>query len=286
MTVTIDKLYIKTFESNVIMKAQQKPSRLRNFVTEKKQQTSNNAFRLVGSLDMTQKSAGRTATPENDTPWSNRCATPATYHIGDTVEPEDEAQTNVSPGSSIVSVFAAAANRQIDDLIIAAASAAALKEDGTTDALPSDSKVGSATTEWTFDLVTEIIEKFLTWEYDPSERKVMVVSPNSVKKMLGWTEFTSSDFTNVKALQSGGFVPGWMGFDWVCSTRLANPAGLQRKNLAFTPASMGLLVAKDIWSEIGKDPSKSFMLRYYSALTMGAVRIQDKGVVEAHILES
>jgi hypothetical protein len=230
--------------------------------------------------------SGRISTPENDTPWTNRCATPATYHIGDTVEPEDEAQTNVSPGSSIVRVFAAAANRQVDDLIVAAASASALDEAGGSNALPNDSKVGGATTEWSFDLMTEIVEKFLSWDYDPSTPKCAVVSPNSVKKMLNWEEFTSADYANAGALMTGGFVKGWMGFDWICSTRLNNPAGLQRKNLFFTKDSMGLLVARDIWSEIGKDPSKSFMLRYYSALCMGCVRIQDKGVVEAHVLES
>ena len=286
MTITISKAYIKTFEQNVIHLAQQSVSRLRNFVTEKNQTSSSNSWGRIASEDMASKASARTATPEADTEWSNRIATVATYHIGDTTEPEDSVQMAMDPNSALVRTFAAAANRQIDDLIIAAASAVALDEAGATPALPSASKIGDATTEFTFDLVTQVVENFLEQEVGPEIPKCFVVSPNCVRKMMNWTEFTSADFTNVKVLATSGFLPNWMGFTWIVSNRLAVPAGLQRKCLAFSKQALGLLVAKDTWTEIAKDPSKSFLTRFYAALTMGCVRVQDEHITEVHILES
>jgi len=288
MAITITKAYIKTFESNLRHLAQQSQSRLRQFVTEKAKGTSSDAFPRLGAQSMTAKSSARTATPENDSVWSNRVATPATYHGGDTVEPENVVQMLVDPSSNIAHALAMAARRQVDDIIIAAAGGNAADEAGNANAFPAGQTVGGATQDFDFDFVTQVAEKFLNNDIDPDVPKVFVVSPNCVKKMLAMTQATSNDYVNAKALASTGFVNSWMGFTWVVSTRLplAVDATLQRYCYAFTKQALGLLVVKDIWARVAEDPTKSFMWRIYTAMTMGAVRVEDEHIVRAHILES
>lgn len=288
MTITITKAYIKTFESNLRHLAQQSQSRLRQFVHEKTKGTSSDAFPRMGAQSMGPKSSARAATPENDSVWSNRVATPATYHGGDTVEPEDAPQMLVDPNSNITHALAMAARRQVDDIIIAAANGNAADEAGNANAFPAGQTVGGATQAFDFAFITSVAEKFLTNDIDPDEGKVFVVSPNCVKKMLSMTEATSFDYTNAKALAANGFISNWMGFTWVVSTRLplAVDATKQRYCFAFTRRALGLLVVKDIWARVAEDPTKSFMMRIYTAMTMGAVRVEDEHIVRAHILES
>jgi hypothetical protein len=77
-----------------------------------------------------------------------------------------------------------------------------------------------------------------------------------------------------------------MGFTWVMSTRLLIPAGGQLSCLAFTKRAIGLQVNKDIWSRVAEDPSISFAWRIYSALTMGATRVEDEQIVHLHVKDA
>lgn len=286
MAITITKAYVKTFEDNVRFLAQQSVARLRPFVTEKVKGSSSDAFPRVGPQSMAAKAAARTATPTNDTVYSNRVATPATYHAADSVEPEDAPQMLIDPQSTVAQALAMAAKRQIDDIVITAAGAAAPDETGATTAFPAGQVIGDGTGAFDFAFITKISEKFLLNDIDPSESKVMVISPNCAKKLLAMTQYTSADYVNVKALATSGFLDSWMGYGWVVSTRLPNPAGAQRFIYAFTKRAIGLLVVKDIWARVQEDPSLSFATRIYTALTMGAVRVEDEHIVRGHVLES
>jgi len=44
-----------------------------------------------------------------------------------------------------------------------------------------------------------------------------------------------------------------------------------------------LQVNKDIWARVAEDPTISFAWRIYSALTMGAVRVEDEQIVHVHV---
>ena len=286
MAITISNLYVKTFEANVIHLCQQQKARLRPYVTEKQKTTSSDDFPRMGASEFEDKAGPRTATPENDSEYSNRIAVPSTKHDGDSFEDEDAAQMIQDPGSNLVRRMAYAANRAIDDIIIAAALGNALDRAGAQNALPAGQKVGAVDQHFSFDLVTEVAQKFMEKDIDPSEPKVMVVSPAQARAMLHMVEATSRDYVLAQALSNNGFVERWLGFDWVCSTRLPVPVAGARSCLAFTRDALGLLVVKDVSTQIAKDPSKSFMTRVYAALTMGAVRIEDEKVVELDCLDA
>lgn len=286
MAISISNVYIQSFENNVRHLAQQSNSRVRMCVQEKSVSSEKHNWERIGSNQAQLKTGARQATPVNDSSWSRRVSIAATYDIGDTSEQEDPIQMLVDPNSNIVRSVGMAMKRQIDDVIFAAATGLATIGDGTTVAFPAGQKVGTGVAKFTFDGVTEVYEKFMENDIDPDEVKYMIIGPKQLRKMQQLTEYTSSDYINVKALAANGFVESWMGFHWVVSTRLLAPAGGQISCLAMTSQAMGLQMNRDITTRVAEDPSISFAWRIYAYMTLGAVRVEDEHIVHWHLLDS
>lgn len=285
MAITISNVYIQTFERNLRHLAQQTESRLRRFVTERATGGEKHNWERLGAGVATEKTSARTATPTSDLPWTRRVTLARTYHAGETVEPEDIVQMLVDPNSNVALNLAMAMKRQIDDIIIEAATAAALNGDGSTDAFGAGQTVGDGTTEISLDLILQVQEKYYTNDIDPDEKKCMIISPIQQRKLMQLMEVTSGDFQNSKAL-STGMLPDWMGFDWVVSNRLLAPTGGQLDCLSFSLRGIGLQVNKDITAKVAEDPSLSFAWRIYCMMTMAAVRVEDEHVVRLHVKDT
>lgn len=296
MAITIDQVYVDTFERNVRHLAQQANTRLRAFVTERSVQSESHAWERVGAVDTSEKTAARTATPENDTPWSRRLSIPSTYHVGDTVEPEDVVQMLVEPKSNIAMAHAMACRRRVDDIIIAAANGDSRDGDGNAitfdtanqqiDLTNAGATTGAAA-EISIDSILQVQEKFYEndIQMDDMQRVCMVIGPKQQRKLMQLMEVTSGDYQNSRALATG-YMPNWLGFDWVVSNRLQSPSANVVDCLAFTPQGIGLQVNKDISAKVGEDPSISFAWRIYAMLTMGAVRVEDEHVVRLRLADT
>lgn len=287
MAINIDNVYIQTFERNVRHLAQQSPTRLRKYVTERAVTSEKHNWERIGSNEAVAKGGARTATPMNDSDWSRRVSLTNTIHMGDTVEPEDLVQMLIEPKSNIAMSQAMGMRRGIDDIIISAATADALDGDGNSIALPASQIVGDGTGEITLDTVLQVQEKFYEndIQMDDMQRAVMVIGPKQQRKLLNLMEVTSGDYQERKALASG-YMPNWLGFDWVVSTRLQNPAAGEIDCLCFTPQAIGMQVNKDIWTKVAEDPTLSFAWRIYTAMTMGAVRVEDEHMVRIHLADT
>lgn len=282
MAITIDKVYIQTFERNVRHIAQQADTRLRRFVTEKATDGQKHNWERLGSGEASLKAAARVATPTSDLPWSRRVSLAQTYHMGETVEQEDVVQMLIDPSSNVSAAIANGMKRKIDDILIAAATGTALNGDGTTSTFPAGQVVGDGTGVISIDNILEVQEKFHKNDIDPDESKVMVISPTIQRKLMSLMEVTSGDYQNSKALATG-MLPNWMGFDWVVSNRLLVPVAGQISCLAFTKRALGFQVNRDITAKVAEDPSLSFAWRIYAAMTMGAVRTQDEQIVHLKV---
>lgn len=282
MAITIDKVYIQTFERNVRHLAQQADTRLRRFVTEKATDGQKHNWERLGSGEASLKAAARVATPTSDLPWSRRVSLAQTYHMGETVEQEDVVQMLIDPNSNVSAAIANGMKRKIDDILIAAATGTALNGDGTTSTFPAGQVVGDGTGVISIDNILEVQEKFYKNDIDPDESKVMVISPTVQRKLMSLMEVTSGDYQNSKALATG-MLPNWMGFDWVVSNRLLVPAAGQISCLAFTKRALGFQVNRDITAKVAEDPSLSFAWRIYAAMTMGAVRTEDEQIVHLRV---
>lgn len=287
MAISISNAYVETFENNVRHLAQQSMSRVRMCVQEKSVSSEKHNWERMGVNSASLKATtGRIATPENDSSWTRRVSLAATYHIGDTSEQEDPVQMLVDPNSNIVYSVGMAMKRQVDDVIIAACTGDSTDGAGGAVTFPAGQKVGDGTGVFTFDGVTAVYEKFMDNDIDADEQKYMVIGPVQLRKMQQLTEYTSSDYVNIKALASNGFVKSWMGFDWIVSTRLLVPAGNELSCLAMTKRAIGLQMNRDITTRVAEDPSISFAWRIYAYMTLGATRVEDEHIVHWHLLNT
>ena len=294
MADTIEKVYIQTYENTVRHLAQQGIARLRPWVMEKSVQSEAHNWERLGSVDATSKSdptngIGRAVpTPVDDAPWSRRVSMPSTWHVGELTEQEDVVQMLVDPNSNIAMAQGKAMRRAFDDAIIGAACGPSMDGDGNSTAYPATRAIGTsgAPVPLTYDLVTEVTERFMKDDVDPEDEKVFVVSPAGARKLLQLTEATSGDYNALRPLTAKGYVESWMGYSWVVSTRLLTDspsAPTYTEFFAMTRKAVGLQVNRDITVRVAEDPSVSFAWRVYCFATFGAVRVEDEQIVKAYI---
>ena len=281
MANTISNVYIQTFEQNLRQVAQQETVKLKPWVQVRGEESENHNWEKLGASNASLKTTRLQATPVADTAWGRRVAVSATWDNGESTEQEDPVQMLVDPNSNLVMSLGYSMRRAQDDVIIAAATAAALEGDGTTTAFLAGQTVGNYTTPITFDSITEVQEIFMNNDIDPSVPKVAVVGPTQVRKLMQLTENTSSDYVRAQQLQQYGIAPSWMGFDWISSTRLLHPTapGTDIDCLFMTKRAIGMNIPKDISAKVAEDPSISFAWRLYCFTVMGAVRVEDEQIV-------
>lgn len=293
----IQNHFVKTFESNALHLVQQRFSKLRRTVTEKKPgPTEKHSFRVVSPRGaMTDRAnvganAGkRTNTPYADTVYNDRVCGSQRKGTADSYSRAEAQRMLEDPQSVMTQAMSMQIGRTFDDVIIAALFANALDTAGNVNAHPVANQLGGAAQAPTFGLVRNLRESILEKDIDPDEEVFLVVSPNFISEMLDDTKATSSDFANGKALASGNMVQGWMGFTWICTNRLTKavvgpPA--QIYGAAYTKDAMGLLVIEDVHAEVGKDSGQWFDTTVQLEIDIGAVRVQDDKVFRVHYLET
>ncbi len=280
MANTIANVFVETFESNVRHQAQQEIARLLPYVQVRGEESSDHNWEKLGVSDAGLKTTRKQATPTADTPWARRVAVSGTWDNGDSTEQEDPVQMLVDPNSNLTMSLGYSMRRAQDDVIIAAATADALEGDGTTTAVGAGQIVGDYSTPISFDFITAVQEKFMDNDIDMSVPKVAVVGPTQIRKLMQLTEQTSADYVHREALQrlqNTGIVPMWMGFTWICSTRLIHPTapGTDIDTLFFTQRAIGVNMPKNITARVAEDPSISFAWQIYCFMVLGAVRVED-----------
>jgi hypothetical protein len=288
MSATVDQVYVNTYETYVRHLAQQGVTRLLPWCMVKNVHSQGHNWDRIASTTASLKAGAKTATPDDDTVWSRRQSIPVTYHTGDTSEQDDIVQMIIDPNNAYAKAQGMAMRRAHDDEIISAATGTSREEDGTPIAFPAAQDVGDSTTSITYDLVTEITQKFMDNDIDPDEPKAMVISPVQARKLLQLTEATSGDYNAVRPLTSKGYIESWMGYTWIVSTRLGQGSGGAGTKYCFalTKQAIGFQMNKDIWARITEDPTISYAWRIYCASTFGAIRVEDEHLVRIDLLDS
>ena len=288
MSTTINKVYIQTFEKNLRFLAQQEINRLRPYVTERGVDGINHNWERLGSKEASVKSTRGQATPVADFVFSRRVSLAKTYNIGELVEQEDIVQALVDLNGGLTKSMGFAMKRAYDTEIIAALGGTALDGDGNATAYPAGQLIGTGIAPISFDLVTQVQEKFMNNNIMPDEEKVFVISPVQCRQLMQTTEATSSDYVRGKLdqLSSTGICIGWMGFTWVVSTLLDSSGAGKLYNYAFTKRGIGLQINKDITAFVQQDPSRSYAWSLYCMATFGAVRVENEHVVKLDLLNS
>jgi len=286
MGASVEAVFIQTYESTVRFLAQQGVTRFRPWTMERSVKSEGHNWERLGTQEAVQKTSRLAPTPEQDYPWSRRKSIPVTYHTGDSTEQEDIVQMLVDPNSNIAIAQGKAMKRAYDDEIITACVGDSRDGDGNIIPFDTNQNVGDGSISITFDIVTEVTEKFMENDIDPDEEKVFFVSPAQARKLLQLTEATSGDYNALKPLTSKGYIESWMGYTWVVSTRLQSPAGGEEYCIAMDRKAIGLQVNKDIWVRVAEDPTVSFAWRIYCASTYGAIRVEDEHLVRVHLSDT
>ena len=223
MSTQITTAFVEQYSSNVSMLAQQMGSKLRGAVDVETVRGKHAFFDQIGVTAAQVRSTRHGNTPQINTPHSRRRVGLADYEWADLIDDLDKVRMLVDPTSSYAKAAAAAMNRSIDDVIIAAIGGQAQTgvSGGTNQLLPTASKF--ATTDQSDGLT---IAKLLSAKHfldagdvDPSIKRYIVCGAKQIQDLLGTTSVTSADFNTVKALASGQ-VDSFLGFNFIMSNRL------------------------------------------------------------------
>ena len=285
MSIQITTSFVEQYSSNVTMLSQQMGSKLRGSVDVETINGKNAFFDQVGVTAAQIRTSRHGDTPQIDTPHSRRRLSLADYEWADLVDDVDKVRMLIDPTSSYAKAAAAAMNRSIDDVIITAMNASANTgvAGGTSTALPSTQK--TATSDQSDGLT---IAKLLSAkkimdnnDVDPSLKRYIVCGPQQISDLLGTTSVTSADFNTVRALSTGE-VNSFLGFEFIMSTRLNKDATntTDRLVFAYTEDAIKLGIGKDIAAKISERADKSYSTQVYYCMSLGAVRMEEKKVVQ------
>ena len=285
MSIQITTSFVEQYSSNVTMLSQQMGSKLRGSVDVETINGKNAFFDQVGVTAAQIRTSRHGDTPQIDTPHSRRRLSLADYEWADLVDDVDKVRMLIDPTSSYAKAAASAMNRSIDDVIITAMNASANTgvAGGTSTALPSTQK--TATSDQSDGLT---IAKLLSAkkildnnDVDPSLKRYIVCGPQQISDLLGTTQVTSGDFNTIKALAQGE-INSYLGFEFITSTRLNMDATntTDRLVFAYTEDAVKLGIGKDISAKISERADKSYSTQVYYCMSLGAVRMEEKKVVQ------
>ena len=292
-----DVAYVRQYQTNITMLAQQMDSRLRQAVMVDTNFTGFKKFYNQYATDsMIELTSRYQDTPTQTPNHARRMVTPR-YFVSNTLEdPVDALQMTSDPKSAYMQAKQAAANRQQDDIIIAAMSATAYTgQDGGTSQSLSNTNTPPGGGTGVANLITaqgagmskaKVIraKRYLdTGEVDKADR-FMVCSAAQLEDLLGQTEVTSSDFNSVKALVEGT-VDSWVGFKWLHSERLAVDGSSNRLCYAWQRKALQLAIQKDVEGRMDERPDKNYAYQVYMRMCMGATRLEESRIAQIACVE-
>lgn len=294
MSYTITENMVQQFGANFRILGQQRTSRLEGWCQPEPNivGTSKSVERLGASeaYDLVSRHAD---TQYVETLHSRRWLDLQDKAWADLVDEMDKIKLLADPTSPYNRIGVMALNRKKDDVIIAAAGGTARTGTGTA-VLPAGQKiaVGAAgltlakllSTKEILDAAEVDMEQDMNGQAPGMEaQRVIVVSTRQLTNLLGTTEIKSVDYNNVKALAQGQ-VDTFLGFKFIRTERLPKVVN-DRFCYAWSRGCIAMGYGKDIVTSIDPLPTKNYSVQIYARMTVGAVRVEDAGVVEIACLE-
>lgn len=287
MSTQITTAMVEQYSSNVQILMQQKESRLRPLVRVEAGVVGKNAFFDQLSATAAVKRTSRHAdTPLVNTPHSRRRVSLYDYDWADLVDNMDVKKILTDPTSSYAVNARNAMNRSQDDEIIAAALGTCYGGvDGSTsyDFDTSNNLIAAASAGLTVAKLRSAKQILDGNEVDEEDR-FCAIGSKQLQDLLGTTEVTSSDYNSVKALVDGN-VNTFLGFNFVRTERLAK-SSTTRKCIAGQKNSLLLAIGLDVIVDVGPRRDKNMAIQVYLGMSIGATRMDEKGIVEIDCIES
>ena len=282
MSSQITTAFVRQYSANVQMLVQQKGSRLRDAVRVEIVNGEFGYFDQIGTVTAVKRASRHSDTPFVETPHSRRQVSMEDYEYSDLVDRQDRLRTLIDPTNYYVTAAAYAMGRAMDDVIIAAAKGEARigKTGSTVVALPAGQKIAAGGGGLTLEKLMTAKEILDAAENDPDEERYIALPAKEVTTLLNTTEVKSADYNTVRALVAGQ-VDTFLGFKFIRTQRLGTIAGgTDAACLAWRKSALLLALAEEPTSRITERDDKSYATQVYYSMSVGACRMEEKGIVE------
>ena len=287
MSYDITTAMVEQYSANVQILMQQKESRLRPLVRVEAGVVGKNAFfDQLNATAAVKRTSRHADTPLVSTPHVRRRVTLADYDWADLVDNMDLKKVLTDPTSKYAVNARNAMNRAMDDALIAAALATAYGGvDGSTSyAFDTSYNVVAAASAGMTTSKLRSAKQILDGNEVDDEDRFCIISSKQLQDLLGSEEVTSSDYASVKALVNGQ-VDTFLGFKFVRSERL-ELSSTTRKCIAGQKNSLLLAIGLDVITDVGPRRDKNMAVQVYLGMSIGATRMDEKGIVEIDCIES
>jgi len=290
MSFTITESMVQQFGSNYRILGQQRTSRLIGFCQMEPNITgTGKSVERLGKAEAVQITSRHADTQYTQIQHSRRWLDLADFSAAELVDEMDKIKLLADPTSPYATILRNSLNRKRDDLIIAAARGSARLGSGGTQALPAGQKIAASASGLTLAKLLQTKEILDAAEVDDememdgqsggmAAKRVMVVTTKQLTNLLGTTEIKSIDYNNVKALAQGE-VDTFLGFKFI-RTEQVPKVGSDRFCLAWSRGCVAFGMGMDIVTSIDTLPGKNYSVQVYARESIGAVRVEDEGVVE------
>lgn len=285
MSSQITTAMVEQYRSNLQTLMQQKQSRLRLSVRQESIEGKNAFFEQLNSTNAYEITNRHADTILIDTPHLRRRVSTRDIGWADMIDAADKNKILIDPASAYLENAQYALNRKIDDYIVAAFLATAYGGvDGSTSySFPGGKQIAHGSAGMTIAKLRSAKQLLDKDEVDENDRYVACTA-EQINNLLATTEVTSSDYNTVRALVNGD--PGTLlGFKFIRLERLTK-ASTTRSCVAWQKNSMLLAVGQDIITSIDKRPDKNNGTQVLARMTIGATRMDEKGVVEIQCTET
>jgi hypothetical protein len=289
--------YVNKFDDDLKLTFQQKQSRLEGSVVAD--------YSVVGaakSFDTLGQSEMQLVTGQNQDMQSANIAAGrrwidlADYDWHDFVNTFDKLKILEDPTNKYVQLAVAAGNRSKDRIIINALGGNARVTTGYGNnlvtsyaALPAEQRVLANGENITFAKLTAGLEILLAAEVaDPEDdggALTFVYTASQLTVLMNDVRITNNQYNSLEALRDYK-INTFMGMTWKRVELLPKTAAGVRSNYIYAKNAVGLGVGEDVKTDISQRKDKRGLpWQVYAALSAGAVRGQDNGVVEIQCQE-
>ena len=301
MSMEITTAFVKQFEDNVTMLAQQRGSRLRGLLRETNLTGVSVFMDQIGPTQALRTNSRHADSPLVNTPHARRRIGAINVEWGDLIDDFDKLSMIINPESEYAQNAAWAIGREIDDIIFEKffADAYVGQEGNQTVSFPSSQSIdgtinegeisGATSSDSTVsglnvDKLQYARELLQSNEVDlDMETPVIAVPAKALTRdLLSIERATSQDFASVRALAQGQ-IDTFMGIRFVQSERVPTDSNGNFLCPMWVPSGMGLAVRKNPTARITERSDKRFSTYVYYSTSVGASRLEEEKVVQVPV---
>ena len=261
MSENLTKLYVTEFSTILVLKLQQRQSKLRGSVMEGyhvgKQASP---IQYIGAIQMRQPAGRFAPIQRQDVDFTRRWVFPVDKEAFQLIDTFDKLKILQDPTSQYADVAAAAVSREWDDRLIGAAFATAqigadaggLSSETFNTSLyqvASNFNAGAAVGLTVMKMIeAKRVMRKAQVDVD-TETMTFVTNSQGESDLLNQVQLVSTDFNGASPVLQDGKVTRFMGFDIKYSERLTSTANV-RQNIAFVRSGLYLGIWKDTETSI------------------------------------